>query len=280
MAGKVTAFDLGNNNTEDRELIAELNRKYAGRQADRPPEKERSKIIGLAVRVVALLLALVFFFTVTGRWLSVFTGPAYSFLRESWLLSSNPVVDQAKEAVVQVFVENKAGSADGSLRGSGFNISEKGLIVTNRHLVEDAALVRVSFPDRGFYIAGNWLMSEDVDLALVVIEGDNLPVLPLAEYSFVPGEEVLIIGNPLQFARIANRGKVTGYMQAGWRETPYLVIEAMIYPGSSGSPVMNLKGEVGAIIFATLRTRDPEEVKGLAVNVTELVELLINHQPD
>jgi serine protease Do len=259
----------GDKNIEDRELITELNRKYADRDQD-PSEPEKQKYLRLLVRGVALLLALVFLFTVTGRWLSVFTGPAYSFLRESWLLSSDPVVDQAKKAVVQVFVENRAGSLQGSLRGSGFNIREDGLIVTNRHLVEDAAIIRVTFPDRGLFAVSKWVASADEDLAVLLLQEGGLPFLPLAEVSFMPGEDVLVIGNPLQFARIANRGKVAGYRQVAGRETLYLVIEAMIYPGSSGSPVMNAEGEVGGIIFATLRNRDPEEVKGLAVDVSAL----------
>jgi len=83
-----------------------------------------------------------------------------------------------------------------------------------------------------------------------------------------------VIGNPLKFARIANRGRVAGYQQASNRELPYLLIEAMIYPGSSGSPVFNDRGEVVAIVFATMHSDKPEEVRGLAIDVRELIILL------
>jgi len=233
-----------------------------------------------AARLIALLLALIFFFTVTGRWLSVFSGPAFQFLKESWTLSSDPLVTEVRGAVVQVFTESGANSTRGSLRGSGFNIHEDGLVVTNRHLVENAALVRVSFPEHGSFIVSEWFVSEVTDLALLVFEGDALPAVPLAGSGLTVGEEVLVIGNPLQFARIANRGKVIAYRQAYGRELPHLVIEAMIYPGSSGSPVFNGRGEVGAIVFATLASQDPDQVKGLAIDVGELKAILDNLEPE
>jgi len=254
-------------------LIAELNKKYAG-QDDFTAEEPRQKVFRQAARLIALLLALIFFFTVTGRWISVFSGPAFHFLKESWALSSDPLVTEVRGAVVQVFTESGAGSTRGSLRGSGFNIHEDGLVVTNRHLVENAALVRVSFPEHGSFMVSEWFISEVSDLALLVFEGDALPAVPLADSSLIVGEEVLVIGNPLQFARIANRGKVIAYRQAYGRELPHLVIEAMIYPGSSGSPVFNGRGEVGAIVFATLAGQDPDQVKGLAIDVGELKALL------
>jgi serine protease Do len=264
---------------DDRRLITSLNSKYAD-QNDFPAEEPRQKILRLAVRLVALLLAIIFFFTVTGRWLSVFSGPAFHFLRESWALSSDPLVKELRGAVVQVFAETGAGSNRGSLRGSGFNIGEDGLVVTNRHLIEQAALVRVSFPDHGSFLISGWYLSEVTDLALLVFDGEGLPALPLADSSLKIGEEVLLIGNPLQFARIANRGKVVAYRQADGRELPQLVIEAMIYPGSSGSPVFNGHGEVGGIVFATLADGDSDQVKGLAIDVGELKKILDDLTPD
>jgi serine protease Do len=71
-----------------------------------------------------------------------------------------------------------------------------------------------------------------------------------------PGTEIIVIGNPLQFARVANRGSLAGYSQSG-DSYPYLVIEAMVYPGSSGSPVFNLSGYVVGVVFAVLRNSEP-----------------------
>jgi serine protease Do len=57
------------------------------------------------------------------------------------------------------------------------------------------------------------------------------------------------------------------------------VIEAMIYPGSSGSPVINEKGEVAAVIFATLRASSPDQVMGLAIDIRELKEFQKSLEP-
>jgi serine protease Do len=263
---------------DDRELIDELNRKYTG-QDEFPAEPLRQNILRQATRLIALLLAFIFLFTVTGRWLSVFSGPALQFLKESWSLSADPLVTEVRGAVVQVFTETGTGSTRVSLRGSGFNIHESGLVVTNRHLVENAALIRVSFPGHGSFLVSEWFIAQFTDLALLVFDGEGLPALPLADSSLTIDENVLVIGNPLQFARIANRGKVIAYYEAYGRKLPHLVIEAMIYPGSSGSPVINEKGEVAAVIFATLRASSPDQVMGLAIDIRELKEFQKSLEP-
>jgi serine protease Do len=254
-------------------LIEEINRKYEGRDRDDDlPGASRGR--RFFIGTVALLLAVIFLFTVTGRWLSVFADPAITFLRESRALSDDPLVSELRESVVRVYVDNIPGAPQTRVRGSGFNVKPEGLIVTNRHIVEGAASVRVSFPGRGTYTAQQWIVSPHADLALIIIESVDLPVVKISDRRAVPGEEILVIGNPLQFARIANRGILAGYRENYGRENPFLIVEALIYPGSSGSPVFNEQGEVIGVVFATLRNSDPAKVRGLAVDAAE-VKLLI-----
>jgi V8-like Glu-specific endopeptidase len=52
------------------------------------------------------------------------------------------------------------------------------------------------------------------------------------------------------------------------------VVSAHIYPGSSGSPVFNMEGEVAGVIFALLRSEDPAQTLGLAVSAEELILFL------
>lgn len=204
--------------------------------------------------------------------MSVFAGPSFSFLSESWSLSGDPLVKELRNSVVQVYVEGRSGSQQ--LRGSGFNIEPEGLVVTNRHLVENAAVVRVSFPGKGTYRAEEWIISPHVDLAVIRLSADNMPYVIISDTAVRPGEDLLVIGNPLQFARIANRGVLAGYIENSSREIPFLVVEALIYPGSSGSPLFNEQGEVVGIIFATLQSSDQAEVRGLAVDSAELLLFL------
>lgn len=214
-----------------------------------------------------------FLFSVTGRWLAVFSGPSIAFLRESWALSSDPLVNDLRKSVARISVENRPGSSEGSLQGSGFNLAASGLIITNRHIVEDAAVILVSFPDKGTFTAREWSVSDQSDLAYIILDGDNLPALELSLDPLQPGAEILVIGNPLQFARVANRGKLAGYIDSG-ATYPNLVIEAMVYPGSSGSPVFNLSGYVVGVVFAVLRNTEPSETLGLAVSSAELMRFL------
>ncbi len=260
----------------DLDLIEEINRKYEEGESDfKSDHAALSRVRRIILSVIALMVALIFLVTVTGRWLHVFTGPALSFLQESWVLSDDPLVQESRQAVVQVYVNSSSAAPRGMRRGSGFNIAPEGLIITNRHLVEDASVIRVSFPGRGTFIGENWHSSEHVDLAVINIAGEDLPTVPLAAKRAQPGEELLIIGNPLQFARIANKGTLIGYSKRpADRKVPFLIVEAAIYPGSSGSPIFNDLGEVVGVIFATLRNSDPSEVRGLAVDVREIEIIL------
>jgi len=223
-------------------------------------------------------VAVIFIFSVTARWLQVLAGPTLEFLQESWALADDPVVEETRDAVAVIYIDAAAGSAGGQRRGTGFNIDSDGLVVTNRHLLEDAAVVRISIPNRGTFIAKSWEKSPHVDLATIDIEAEDLPALSLAEEPPPLGSELLVIGNPLQFARIANRGLLVDYHENPARELPFLVVEAAIYPGSSGSPLFNEYGEVVGVVFATLRSRDPSEVRGLAVDIREL-DLFLEELP-
>jgi len=258
----------------DRQIKEEINRKYEDESTEinyREVSRSRRFILG----TTALVLALLFIVSVTGRFLYVFGGPAFTFLQESWALSDDPIVRESRGAVTRLYADGVPGVPGGHRRGTGFNIESDGLVVTNRHLVEGAGMVRVSFPGRGTFTAKNWHISEEVDLAIVEIDAEDLPVTQLSGRRASPGDEVLVIGNPMQFARIANKGEVIGYSEHPHdRDLPYLVIEAAIYPGSSGSPLFNEQGDVVGVVFATLRDRDPGEVRGLAVDVGE-VEILL-----
>ncbi len=228
----------------------------------------RSTVLGFT----ALVLALLFIFTVTGRFLYVFAGPSLTFLRESWELADDSMVQESRPAVVQVFIDS---GSRGQKRGTGFNICPEGLIVTNRHLVEGASVIRVSFPGHGAYTGQTWRYAEYADLAVIAIEGFNLPAVSFTSLQPAAGDDVLVIGNPLQFVRVANMGELIGFSgnPAGDR-LPFLVIEAAIYPGSSGSPLFNEQGEVVGVVFATTRTGDPSERRGLAVSAGEALHFL------
>jgi serine protease Do len=250
---------------EDREqleedLFRELNRELpAAKELPRPARRRA------AVRAGSLLLALLLTALALGRLLNILTLPSLDFLQESRRLERLPGIRALQQAVVSIETEGR--------RGTGFNIRPDGLIVTNYHVISGARSILVTFPNmrpvQGQEAAGipRW------DLALVSLQGQNLPVLPLAYGARLhQGDPVLIVGNPLGINSVVSEGVVEGFARLAAGEDPVLVIRGPVHRGSSGSPVFNREGLVVAVIFAT--SRQGHDILGLAVTIDKLMFLM------
>jgi serine protease Do len=215
----------------DEELLEELNR-FSDHDNGRANGKESrrtsfSKAASLMLAILMILLAL-------GRLLNIFTLPPMEFLGRSRELAQIPELQELQQAVVSIDA--------GSRRGTGFNIDPAGVIVTNYHVVEDARVIGVSFAAGLPYPGETAACSPQLDLALLKIPGETLPVLELAEDARLrKGDTVLMIGNPLGLTRIINEGLIEGYVQLQNWDTPVLMIKGPVFQGSSGSPVFNQK---------------------------------------
>lgn len=173
--------------------------------------------------------------------------PVFDFLKTSAKLSLDDDIKAYKEAVVVV--------EDESSRGTGFAISSDGVIITNEHVVENRDTVTVGFAKEGLFTAEVVETHPAVDLAVLKVDGENLPHLKLAdELIFESDEHVTFIGNPLRFQRIVNEGEIIGYTSLKDWEEDVVMIKAPIYRGNSGSPIINSKGEVIGVVFATSQT--------------------------
>lgn len=236
--------------------IADLNR--AGYE-DSPPEVETGGQSWVFVPV--LLLILIAFLGWTFSSLGNFTSaPDLSFLQQSYRLSQDEQLQEYAKAVVTI----KTATAS----GSGFNIDPQGLIVTNRHVVENAKTISIYFSNGHIFSGHDLLLADDVDLAVIRIKGENLPALTLASTLPQADEQIWAIGAPLGFSWSFTTGKV---LSSPIPLNPLIYLELPVRAGSSGSPVLNNKGEVVAVIFAHLQ-QEPDI--GLAIPISYLQPLL------
>jgi serine protease Do len=141
--------------------------------------------------------------------------------------------------------------------GSGFIISPKGYVLTNEHVVRGAEKITVTLPDARSMQAKVLGIHPQYDLAIVKIEGSNLPVAPLGTSSdLMVGEWAIAIGNPFGFLLNDTQPTVTaGVISATQRDIKSQSVSGAIYknmiqtdaainPGNSGGPLVNAKGEV------------------------------------
>lgn len=134
--------------------------------------------------------------------------------------------------------------------GSGFIISDDGYIVTNNHVVERASSVVVRLSDRREYDAEVIGLDERSDLALLRIEGEDLPVARLDTTDRLDvGEWVLAVGSPFGLDYSVTAGIVSAKGRSLPTErnenyVPFIQTDVAINPGNSGGPLFNLDGEV------------------------------------
>jgi len=134
--------------------------------------------------------------------------------------------------------------------GSGFIVSADGYILTNAHVVADADEVTVRTTDRREYAAKVVGVDKRTDVAVIKIEGKELPVVRLGDPSKLrPGEWVLAIGSPFTFENSVTAGIVsaTGRSMPGEDLVPFIQTDVAVNPGNSGGPLFNLNGEVVGI---------------------------------
>ncbi len=137
-------------------------------------------------------------------------------------------------------------------RGSGFIVSKDGHIITNNHVVDGADKITVTFADGRKFEAKVLGKDPTFDLAVLKVEGNDLPVLELADSDRTEvGEWVVAIGNPFGLEHTVTVGVISAKnrsIHAGnVNFDGFLQTDAAINPGNSGGPLLNLKGEVVGI---------------------------------
>jgi len=163
-------------------------------------------------------------------------------------LDVKAVLAAVAPSVVQIEIETEDG---GEGQGTGFIISPDGQVVTNAHVVENAVTIKVMLSDGTVESAELVQKDPTRDLAVLKIQGDNLPSARLGNSAELEvGDEVLAIGNALGLGDTPT--VTTGIVSAldrqlhlaGNRLTRLIQTDAAINPGNSGGPLVNAKGEV------------------------------------
>jgi serine protease Do len=140
----------------------------------------------------------------------------------------------------------------GSL-GSGFIIRADGLIVTNRHVINSARVIKVRLWDSREVTAKILGADAVTDIALLKINVDHLPVLHLGTSQSVSvGDRVIAIGNPFGLGQSVSAGIISARSRI-IEDDPYidfLQTDAAINHGNSGGPLMTLDGKVIGVTSA------------------------------
>ncbi|MFF5864951.1 DegQ family serine endoprotease [Pseudomonas sp. NPDC012596] len=134
--------------------------------------------------------------------------------------------------------------------GSGFIISSDGYVLTNNHVVADADEIIVRLSDRSEMQAKLVGTDPRTDVALLKVEGKNLPTVKLGDSEKLKvGEWVLAIGSPFGFDHSVTKGIVSAKGRTLPNDTyvPFIQTDVAINPGNSGGPLFNMNGEVVGI---------------------------------
>ncbi len=165
--------------------------------------------------------------------------------------------------------------------GSGVLIDKAGYILTNNHVIQDASKLEVRLLDKRRFDAEIVGADPLTDVALIKIEGENLPYARLGNSEQVQiGEWVMAIGTP--FGEMLNSTVTAGIVSAigrnlgiinrrdtnsSYKIEDFIQTDAAINPGNSGGPLINLDGEVIGINTAILSNTGSYQGYGFAIPI-------------
>lgn len=138
--------------------------------------------------------------------------------------------------------------------GSGFIVAPDGYILTNNHVVANAERVTVGLPDGRIFTAKVIGRDPSTEVALVKIDATGLPTLPLGDDSTVQvGDGVMAVGNPLGLEFTVTSGIISAKNRSGslrdlfqprYAVVDFLQTDAVVNPGNSGGPLVDMQGRV------------------------------------
>jgi S1-C subfamily serine protease len=150
--------------------------------------------------------------------------------------------------------------------GSGVIVDgQRGLVITNFHVVRNAEAVEVGLKDGRKLAADPVVLAPELDIAILKIDAKNLPTLPIGDSSKLEvGDYVVAIGNPFGLGQTVTSGIISATNRPLGRgdSRRFLQTDAPINPGNSGGPLIDLDGRVVGINSALFSPSQSEAGAG------------------
>ncbi|HMO14275.1 MAG TPA: trypsin-like peptidase domain-containing protein [Pirellulaceae bacterium] len=196
---------------------------------------------------------------------------------ESVVLGQDQLVDiieKAEKSVIRIEVEGVGGGGI----GSGYVISEGGMLVTNVHVLAGARRAVGVFEDgRKFEIRGTYVIDANRDICVAQLDGNGFTTIPLASTLPRKGEAVIALGAPRGLSFSATRGIVSAIrpekevremignpkMEGTWIQT-----DAAISGGNSGGPLIDSNGQV--VGMSTLGSVGDAQNLNFGISITDI----------
>ena len=162
------------------------------------------------------------------------------FIPKAPVQAAPEIVTQAKQAMIEVDALDTQGNL--LKTGSAFFVDGHGMAVTNQHVVQGAArIVGMSGSGEHYSCERVFYAPSGLDLAVLKFAGVQKPYLVLgSSQSAIEGERVWIIGNPGGLPGTDSAGEISAFLNHG----QLIQITGPLWPGSSGSPVLDQSGKV------------------------------------
>jgi Do/DeqQ family serine protease len=167
--------------------------------------------------------------------------------------------------------------------GSGVIISKDGYIVTNNHVIANADEINITLNDNRQFKARIIGADEESDLALLKIEGDDFPTIPVGDSDALKvGEWVLAVGNPFNLTSTVTAGIVSakaralGITQQTGKPSidAYIQTDAAINQGNSGGALVNARGELVGINAALVSPTGANAGYGFAIPTSIMTKVV------